>query len=190
MCGVCGAAAGHQRIKLIRLLHWLQCWWCFKKDPWVIFLLERYAWALLLLARCCSLATVETIVRFASQIFFCYREEVNHFWALNYISIINIMTWCFKITVFSTCLLVHSAPLFDYQNQKCFCRSVVIEVRLKLLFVVLSCSLLSVVAFDLAELYIHASTAVDSVENVLSCVLNKILVLKLWSSPYLQVSCP
>ena len=61
--------AGSQRSKLISLLHWRQCWCC-----WVQL---RYAWATL--AHCCSLSIVKTLVRFASQIFFCYRDKVINF---------------------------------------------------------------------------------------------------------------
>ena len=46
LCADC-AVAGHQWIKLVSLLHWRQCWWYFKKDPWVIFSLARYVWAAL-----------------------------------------------------------------------------------------------------------------------------------------------
>ena len=57
-------------------------------------------------AHCCSLSTVKTFVRFASQIFFCYHEKVyNQHYDLVFL----------KVTVFSTCLLVQHIYLQSKQ---------------------------------------------------------------------------
>ena len=55
-------------------------------------------------AHCCSFSTAITFLRFASQIFFCYREKVIHFLTIELYYIINIMTWRSKLQFFSTCL--------------------------------------------------------------------------------------
>ena len=139
-------------------------------------------------ANCCSVSTVKIFVRFASQIFFCYREKVINFLAIELHLCNQHYDLVFlKVTGFCTCLLVNSAPFLGTKNQNVCRRSVVV--------VVWSCSLsshrvlfCSVVSFGVAELYILTSAADDSVENVvLSCVLNKTLILKLWTRPYLQV---
>ena len=55
-------------------------------------------------AHCCSLSTVKTFVRFASQIFFCYREKVIHFLTIELHLYNQHYDLVFKVTVFSTCL--------------------------------------------------------------------------------------
>ena len=106
-------------------------------------------------AHCCSLSTVKTFVRFASQIFFCYREKVIHFLTIELHLYNQHYDLVFKVTVFfSTCLSWYTGPPFlGTKNRKVCSRSVVVEVCLKLLFVVSSCSLLLCCVFCLVELY-------------------------------------
>ena len=106
-------------------------------------------------AHCCFFSTVITFLRFASQIFFCYREKVIHFLTTELYLYNQHYDLVFKVTVFSTCLSLYTGPQFlGTKNQKVCCRSVVVvEVCLKLLFVVSSCSLLLCCVFCVAELY-------------------------------------
>ena len=75
----------------------------------------------LLFAHSYALPTVETFVRFASQIVFCYLENVIHFLTIalhlynqHYdfkftVYSIKFTVYSFKFTVYSMDLLVHSA---------------------------------------------------------------------------------
>ena len=106
-------------------------------------------------AHCCSLSTVKTFVRFASQIFFCYREKVIHLLTIELHLYNQHYDLVFKVTVFSTCFFWYTGPPFlGTKNQKVCGRSVVVvEVCLKLLFLVSSCFLLLCCVFCVAELY-------------------------------------
>ena len=55
-------------------------------------------------AHCCSFSTVITFLRFAPQIFFCYREKVIHFLTIELYLYNQHYDLVFKVTVFSTCL--------------------------------------------------------------------------------------
>ena len=55
-------------------------------------------------AHCCFFSTVITFLRFASQIFFCYREKVIHILTIELYLYNQHYDLVFKVTVFSTCL--------------------------------------------------------------------------------------
>ena len=129
-------------------------------------------------AHCCSSSTVKIFVRIASQIFFCYSEKVIYFLTIE----INLYNQHYDLVFLSTCPSWYIGPPFlGTKNQKVCSRSVVVvvEVCLKLLFVVSSCSLLLCCVFRVAELYFLLHLLMLCCNVVLSCVLNKTLILKL-----------